>query len=167
MSLFMLRGKGEAWWLPTVASDSGPTEAEVAAGIKLGAAFNAIQGLDPKRNPINVPVLKYKEELQIEGPTTYENVSVTLVEDDGTGVDADALERQATLTTMAEGSDGVLFLCRTGKTAAVATKGHMIRAEVASQVPNFDMGATTATTQVNLSPSSPLFAVTVQAPAAP
>lgn len=162
MSLFMLRGKGEAWWLPSVASDLGPTEAEVAAGIALGAAFNAIQGLDPQRNPINIPVLKYREELQIEGPTTYQNVSITLVEDDGTGTDADALERQEAATTMVEGADGVLFLRRTGKTATVGVKGHMIRAEVGSQVPIFDMGASAATLQVNLTPSSPLLPVTVR-----
>lgn len=165
MGMFMLRGKGEAYWLPSVASDNGPTLAELAAGIKLGAAFSAIQGLDPQRNPINVPVLKYREEPQIDGPTTYQNVSVTLVEDDGTGTDADALERQDALETMVQGVEGVLFLERYSKTGLVGAKGHMIRAEVASQVPGYDMGATAGSTTVNLSPSSPLLPVTIQAAA--
>lgn len=163
MALFMLRGKGEAYWLPSVASDNGPTEAEIAAGIRLGAAFNAIQGLDPQRNPINVPVLKYREEMQIEGPTTYQNVSVTLVEDDGSGADEDAIERQNSMETMVKDAEGVLFLERASRTGQVGAKGHMIRSTVASQVPGYDMGATQASTTVNLSPSSPLLPVSIQA----
>lgn len=164
MSLFMLRGKGGAWWLPTVAAPSGaPTTAEIAAGIPLSAAFNAIQGLEPQSNKINVPVMKYKTEAQIAGPETFQNVSVTIAEDDGTGLDADALERQDALATMLAGTSGVLILSRTKQVLAAGDEVYSIAASVDSQTPNWNLDAAAATTAINLSPSTPLRPVTVLA----
>jgi hypothetical protein len=164
MSLFMLRGRGGAWWLPTVASPTGaPTASEIAAGQPLSAAFTAIQGLEPQSNKINVAVLKYKTEAQIGGPETFQNVSVTIAEDDGTGLDADALERKAALTVLVAPSSGVLILSRTKQTLTAADKVFSIAAAVDAQVPNWNLDASAAATQINLSPSTPLRAVAVLA----
>lgn len=164
MSLFMLRGRGGAWWLPTVASPTGaPTSAEIEAGIPLSAAFTAITGLEPKPSKINVAVMKYKAEAQIGGPETFDNVSVTIAEDDGTGVDADALERQVALTTLVAPSSGVLILSRTKQTLVAADKVFSIAAAVDAQVPNWDLGAAASSTQITLSPSTPLRSVAVLA----
>lgn len=164
MSLYMLRGRGGAWWLPSVADPSGnPTDAERAAGIPLSAAFNAIAGLEPQQNKINVAVLKYKTEAQIGGPETFQNVSITIVEDDGTGTDADAQERQDALTTMTEGTSGVLILSRTKQTLAAGDKVFSIAASIDSQTPNWNLDAAAATTAINLSPSTPLRPVTLAA----
>lgn len=164
MSLYMLRGRGAAWWLPTVADPAGaPTAAEMAAGIPLAAAFSQIQGLEPQTNKINVPLMKYKTEAQIGGPETFQDVIVTIAEDDGTGTDQDAVERQDALDTMLADTTGVLVLSRTKQTGAVGDKVFTIAAEIASQVPNWDLGANAATTAINLTPSTPLRPVTVLA----
>lgn len=164
MSLFMLRGRGGAWWLPTVADSGGaPTMAEIAAGIPLSAAFTAIQGLEPQQNKINIAVLKYKAEAQIGGPETFQNVSVTVAEDDGSGVDADAVERQNALTTMVAPASGVLILSRTKQTLAAGDKVYSIAAAIDAQVPNWALDANAASTAINLSPSTPLRPVVVLA----
>lgn len=164
MSLFMLRGRGGAWWLPTVSDPDGkPTVAEIAAGIPLSAAFTAIQGLEPQQNKINIAVLKYKTEAQIGGPETFQNVSVTVAEDDGSGVDADAVERQDALTTMVAPASGVLVLSRTKQTLAAGDKVYTIAARIDAQVPNWALDANAAATAINLSPSTPLRPVVVLA----
>ena len=165
MSLFMIRGRGGAWWLPTVASPTGaPTVAEIAAGQPLSAAFTAIAGLEPQSNKINIAVLKYRTEAQIGGAETFQDVSVTIAEDDGTGVDADALERQEAITVMVAPSSGVLILSRTKQTLVAADKVFSIAASVDAQVPNWTLDANAASTQINLTPSTPLRAVAVLTP---
>lgn len=157
MGLFMLRGRGYGWWLPSVADPDGePTIAEIAAGIPLGKAFTSLQGFEPQANKINVPIMAYKSEAQIGGPETFQNVVVTIAEDDGTGVDADALERQDALTTMVAGASGVLILSRTKQALVAADKIHSIACTVDSQTPNWNLDAAAATTAINLSPSTPL-----------
>ncbi|QZN86879.1 hypothetical protein [Cellulomonas sp. C5510] len=166
MGLYMLRGKGGAWWLPTIADGvqgGGPTLAEVTAGQAFSGAFNAISGLARQRNPINVPVMKHRVEQQIAGPETFQSVSITIPEDDGNGTDADALERIAILTAAAEDSTGWLLLCRTAQVLTASTPVFFIGLKVDDQEPNWDLGATAAMTNLNLTPSTPLFKGTVQA----
>lgn len=158
--LNMLRGTGEAYWLPAVADltqGGGPTEAELNAGIKLGAGFNAINGLARQRNPINTPVMRHRVELQIAGPEQFQSVSITVVEDDGTGIDSESIERQQILDTMEEGSTGVLVLFRYTQDPEVGDPCHMIALAVDDQEPNWDLGATAETTNINLTPSTPLY----------
>lgn len=165
MSLFMVRGTGDAWWVPTIADpDLKPTPAEIAAGINLSAAINAITGLEPQSNKINVAILKYKQEPQIDGPETFQDVSITIAEDDGTGTDADALARQVALTTLIKGASGFLVLSRTKQgTPIAADKLSVLGASVGSVVPNWSLDANAATTDVRLSPSTPLTPVAVKA----
>lgn len=164
MSLFMLRGRGGVWWLPTVADPGGaPTVAEITAGQPLSKSFTAISGLEPQTNKINLAVMAYKTEAQIGGPETFQNVSVTIAEDDGAGVDTDALERQAALTVLVAPSSGVLVLSRTKQTLAAGDSVFTIGAAVDAQVPNWTLDAAASTTQINLSPSTPLRPVVVLA----
>lgn len=160
MAINMLRGTGEAWWLPFVANltqGGGPTEDEMAAGIPLGAGFNAINGLARQRNPINTPVMRYRTELQIAGPEQFQSVSVTVVEEDGESVGDDAVEREAILTTMDEGSEGVLVFARYTQEPEVGDILHFIACSVDDQEPNWDLGAAAMTTNINLTPSTPLY----------
>lgn len=160
MALNMLRGTGEVYFVPAIVdgtSGGGPTAAEIAAGIKMGAGFNSINGLARQRNPINTPVMKYRTELQIAGPEQFQTVSVTVVEDDGSGVDADALERQAILATMVEGAEGWLVFARYTQTPVAGDEVHFIKVSVDDQEPNWDLGASAQTTNINLTPSTPLY----------
>lgn len=156
--LFMLRGRGYAHWCPAVVSLTGPKLTELSAGIPLTAAINAITGLEPQSNKINVPIWKYKTESQIDGPQTFQDVQITIAEDDGNGVDSDALARQGALTTMVKDAEGVLVMNRTKTTDTPETgdKVFSIRASVGSQTPNWSLDANAATTNINLSPSSDL-----------
>lgn len=166
MALNMLRGTGEAWWLPSVADLStggGPTEDEMDLGIALGAGFNAINGLSRQRNPINTPVMRHRVELQIAGPEQFQSVSVTVVEEDGTSVTSEAVEREAILTTMVEGADGVLVFSRYNQDPTVGDVLHFIALSVDDQEPNWDLGASAMTTNVNLTPSTPLYKGVLQA----
>lgn len=158
MALFMLRGSGFARWCPAVVSLTAPTTAELTAGISLTEAITSITGLEPQSNKINVPIWKYKTEAQIDGPQTFQDVVITIPEDDGEGVDSDALARQAALTTLVKGAEGVLVMNRGKKTDVPASgdKVFSIRAAVGSQVPNWSLDAAAASTNINLSPSSDL-----------
>jgi hypothetical protein len=166
MSLNMFRGTGEAWFLPSIADGiqgGGPTVAEKTAGIPLGAGFNQIAGLEPQQNQINTPVLRSKTELQIDGPETFQQVVLTVVEDDGTGVDAESLERKAILTGMEAGAEGWLVLARYTQAPIAGAVLFFIHVKVAAQVPNWDLGASAETTAINLTPTTPLYKGTLQA----
>ena len=158
MGLNMLRGTGEAWYVPTIADpDIGPKASELTAGIKLGAGFNSINGLARQKSPINVPVLRNRVELQIAGPEQFQSVSVTVVEDDGDGVDAESIERQAILDTMVEGADGWLVLARYTQDPAAGAVLFIIKISVDDQEPVWDLGAAAELTNINLTPSTPLY----------
>lgn len=156
MSLFMLRGTGAAFYAPAVASDNGPTETELGASLNFSRAFHAIQGLEPQQNPINTPVLEHATEVQIEGPETFSNVVITIVEDDGTGTDEDALVRQECLETMDKGASGALVLSRVKKNPGSGDTVYMIRGSFGRQTPLWDIGAEAAKTNLNFFPTSPL-----------
>lgn len=164
MSLFMLRGEGAAYWLPAVADASGaPTETELAAGIPLHAGINALAGLEPQSNKINIALLKYREEAQIAGPTTFQDVSITVAEEKGSSADVDATQRKAILTTMTKDTTGVLILSRESQDPTSGDTVFSLAASVDDQVPNWTLDASAATTEIRLSPATPLRKVTVLA----
>lgn len=160
MAINMLRGTGEGWFCPSIANGvqgGGPTEDELAAGIKLGAGLNAITGLARQRNPINTPVMRHRTELQIEGPEQFQSVSVTIVEEDGESEGTEVDEREAILATMVEGAEGWLVFSRYSQDPEVADVVHFMQVKVSDQEPNWDLGASAMTTNINLTPSTPLY----------
>lgn len=159
MSMGMLRGNAETVFVPTVQYLSGGivTMTEWEAGLKLGAGFNAVDGLARQQNPINTPVMKYRTELQIAGPEQFQTVTFTFVEDDGTGVDEDALDRQAIIEALVEGVEGVFIFSRYQQNPTPGAPGiFTLPGSIAAQDPNWDMGATALTTAVSITPSAPL-----------
>lgn len=165
MSLFMLRGTGDARWVPTIADpDLKITVAEWNAGQPLGLSINAIEGLEPQSNKINVPILKKRTEEQIDGPQTFQDVSITIAEDDGTGTSLEALERQEVLEVLVKDASGYLVLNRSSQaTPTTGSKLWVIGGTVSDQVPNWSLDAAAATTQIRISPSTPLTPVAVGA----
>lgn len=160
MSLNMLRGTGEAYFIPSLSAGTqggGPSENELAAGIRLGAGFNAITGLERQKNPINTPVLRHRVEMQIPGPEQFGSVAVTVVEEDGTSSTAEAQEREAILTTMTEGAEGWLVLFRYTQDPEVGDPCYFIQVKVDDQEPNWTLDAQAMTTNINLTPSTPLY----------
>jgi len=166
MSLNMLRGTGEAWFIPTLAdgvADGGPTAAELAAGIPLGAGLSGLDGLARQKNPINQGVMRHRTELQIAGPEQFQAVTLTVVEEDGTSATSEATEREAILTTLVEGASGWIVFSRYTQTPTTGDVMHFIAVDVDDQEPNWDMGATAMTTNINVTPSTPLLKGTLQA----
>lgn len=162
MALFIFRGTGAAYWLDEVASDDGPTETEMGEGFDFSRAFNAIQGLEPQQNPINTPVLEHKTELTIEGPETFGQVTITIVEDDGDGSDSDAQVQQQAVEELDQGVSGVLVLSRTKKDPGTGDTVYMVRGSFGRQTPVWTLDAAAATTQLNFFPTSPLEKVEIQ-----
>ena len=60
----------------------GPTVAQSGdrTGQDLSAAINTTTGLEPQSSTINVPILKYKQEPQVDSPATFQHVSITIAE---------------------------------------------------------------------------------------
>jgi hypothetical protein len=111
VSLYFRRGQSSIFVVPTIASSTaGPTAAELAAGTNITAAVTALGGFETSLNRINTPVMSQKEELQVDGPQTLGDGTITILDDDGT-VSADSTVRAAARTALVEGSSGYLVVC--------------------------------------------------------
>lgn len=121
--MFFRRGKSSAIICPLVAGfdDGEVTLAEIAAGVNLSKAVAAIAGFETTLNRINQPVMAYVEELQIDGPQTFADASMTLLEDDGVGSDGDSVARVAAYAALDEQSSGVMVLAPKKAGALIAT----------------------------------------------
>lgn len=119
--MFFRRGKSSARLVLTIANKAAPTAAELTAGTDLSKAVAAIAGFETTLNRINQPVMAYSEELQIDGPQTFADASMTLLEDDDTGVDGDSVARVAAYTALDEGTSGYIVLAPKKAGALVAT----------------------------------------------
>lgn len=117
--LFFRRGKSGAIFVPTIADKAAPTVSEITAGTAIGRAVATITGFETSLNRINQAVMAYSQELQVDGPQTFTDASMVLLEDDGTGSDADSVERTAAYTALVEGASGYIVLVP--KTAAAPT----------------------------------------------
>ena len=156
MALFMFRGTGSAYWLPgdTEVAASGPTEAQIAAAVDLTDGINGMTGFEPSSSPINVPVLRSRQSLQIPGERTFGNPQIVVVEDDGT--DTTAVARQLILATLEEDETGTLIIFRNTQDPQDGDVCYWMRARVDSQVPSFTLDAAAATTAINLAPQEAL-----------
>jgi hypothetical protein len=157
MSLFMWRGTGAAFWLPESAGEvgpGGPTEAQIASAIDLTDGVNGMTGFEPSDSPINVPVLRSRQSLQIAGERTFGNPQIVVVEDDGT--DSIAAARQLILSTLEEDESGTLLIFRNTQDPQDGDVAYWLTARVSSQVPSFTLDAAAATTAINLAPSAAL-----------
>lgn len=123
MGLFFRRGQSNMTFLTALASTSLiPTAAEITAGVDLSKAILGVTGFNTTLNRVNTPVLDYAQEIQVAGPQTFGDASLTLADDDGT-TSADSTARVAARTALAEGTNGYIVIAasRRGKPVA-ATK---------------------------------------------
>lgn len=156
MALFMFRGTGSAYWLPGTeeVAAGGPTDAQIASAIDLTDGINGMSGFEPSSSPINVPVLRSRQSLQIPGERTFGNPQIVVVEDDGT--DSVALARQLILSTLEEDVEGTLIVFRNTQDPQVGDTAYWMRTSVDAQVPSFTLDAAAATTAINLAPQQAL-----------
>lgn len=160
MSLFMFRGTGSAYWLPSdidIAED-GLRLADLADPdvLDLTDAINAMSGFEPSSSPINVPILRSRQSAQIPGEETFGNPQIVLVEENGADSDGVAALRELILDTLVRDASGTLVVFRTTQTPAVDDTYFYVRSTVANQTPNFTLDAAAATTAINLTPQHEL-----------
>jgi len=168
MALFMFRGTGSAYWLPSDIDipEDGLQVADLTAtgALDLTDAVNAMSGFEPSSSPINVPILRSRQAAQIPGEETFGNPQIVLVEENGSDSDSVATLRQTILDTLVRDATGTLVIFRTTQTPEVGDDFFYVRATVASQVPNLTLDAAAATTAINLTPAHDLRKAKVTAP---
>lgn len=147
MGMFFWRGKGGVHFVPTIAGTAGPTVAEITAGIDISAALTAVSGFTTQLNRVGVPVLSSSTEEQIDGPQQFVDSSVTCIDDDGSGSDAEALARQAAATTMVDGATGYFVFSRTTRTLAAGAKVFVFPGKVGAQNPAWTLDANVAASE--------------------
>ena len=143
--LFFRRGKSGAIFCPTIADKAAPTVAEITAGTPIGRAVATITGFETSLNRINQPVMAYAEELQVDGPQTFTDASMVLLEDDGTGSDDDSTERTAAYTALVEGASGYIVLVpKSAAAPAAATKVEVWPVKVGARNRSWSLDTETA-----------------------
>jgi hypothetical protein len=150
MSMFFWRGSGDLLYVPTIANTAAPTAAEIAAGTSLAMGVTAVRGFQSNINRVGVPVLGYDTDVQINGPSTFVDSGLDLIEDNGTGSNADDVARRTAITTLAKGTVGYIVFCRTKKKAAMiaAVKVDVYAGYVAASNPVWSMDSTVTRRQV-------------------
>jgi hypothetical protein len=148
------RGTGDALFVPTIANPATPTASELTAGTSIALGLTAISGFEDAANQINVQLLAYSQDVQVNGPSQWGTSSVTLIEDDGVGSNTDDVARRAILTALGtKGITGYMVFSRFVKKAAlVSTKKVDVWAVQISTInPQYTLDAAVATRVVNLS----------------
>jgi hypothetical protein len=111
VSVYFRRGQSSIFVVPTIASTTaGPTAAELAAGVDITQAVTGLGGFETSLNRINTPLMSQKEELQVDGPQTLGDGTITIIDDDGTA-SAGSTARAGARTALVEGSSGYLVIC--------------------------------------------------------
>ncbi|HEY8881937.1 MAG TPA: hypothetical protein VIM47_00905 [Dermatophilaceae bacterium] len=141
MGMFFRRGTTGVRFVPTIVAIAAPTAAELTAGTDLRAAMAAMEGFETSLNRINQPLLKYKQEVQIDGPQQFGDAKITLIEDDGTGATGDDLERKTIYTALAEQATGFIVINPAANSFVAAAKVEVWPIRIGSKNRSFSLDA--------------------------
>lgn len=119
MSMSFWRGKGDLLYVATIANAAAPTAAEIAAGVVLSTGVNAVRGFTSTVNRVGVPILSTDVDVQVNGPATFVDSGIDLIEDDGVGSATDDVARRTAVTTLAKDVTGYFVFSRFKKKAAM------------------------------------------------
>jgi len=150
MGMFFRRGTTGVRWVPTIVDITSPTAAEITAGVDLGPALASMEGFETQLNRINQALLKYKQEVQIDGPQQFGDAKITLIEDDGTGATGDDLARKTIYTALVEQATGFIVINPTAQTFLAAAKCEVWPARIGSKNRSFSLDAEPARYVVEL-----------------
>jgi hypothetical protein len=150
MAVYFRRGQSAAYFVPTIASTTaGPTASELAAGVNITKAVTGLGGFETSLNRINTPLMSQKEELQVDGPQTLGDGTITLVDDDGT-TSADSTARIAARTALAEGVSGYVVIAPSKLTPTTGDKVDVWPSKVGAMNRNLGLDAALATSVAQL-----------------
>lgn len=141
MGMFFRRGTSGVRFVPTIAVLGSPTAAELTAGTDLGPALASIEGFETSLNRINQPLLKYRVEVQIDGPQQFGDAKLTLIEDDGTGASGDDLARKTIYTVLGEQVTGFIVINPTANVFTAAAKVEVWPVRIGSKNRSFSLDA--------------------------
>lgn len=145
---FFRRGSSAAYLVPTIADPANPTVAEITAGQELSAAIVTISGFETSPNRINDAVMKYAQEQQTTGPTTPQDASMVLLEDNGTGSDADSVVRQDAYDALVDGATGYIVFFPNHQDITATKDAEVWPVEVSAR--NRDWSLDTQTSRYNV-----------------
>jgi len=123
MGMFFRRGTTGVRFVPTI------------------VAIAAMEGFETSLNRINQPLLKYKQEVQIDGPQQFGDAKITLIEDDGTGATGDDLERKTIYTALAEQATGFIVINPAANSFVAAAKVEVWPIRIGSKNRSFSLDA--------------------------
>ena len=107
---FFRRGKSKIYFCPTIAAPAtGPTAAELTAGIDLSPHVADVAGFQLTNSPISTPNLADQFTPQIDGEDTVADSSLTLYDDD---------TATTVRTALAKGTVGYVVMLPYGTTVA-------------------------------------------------
>lgn len=150
MSVYFRRGQSAASFVPTIASTTaGPTAAELSAGTDITAAVTALGGFETSLNRINTPLMSQKEELQVDGPQTLGDGTITIVDDDGVSSSGSTV-RVAARTALAEGVSGYLVVSPSKQAPTTGDKVDVWPIKVGALNRNLGLDAALATSVAQL-----------------
>jgi hypothetical protein len=119
--LYFRRGKSGLWLVPTITAVAAPTVAQIAAGINLSKTVIAVNNFETQVNRLSVGVMYYSTELQLAGPQQFQDASLVITDDDGTGSDGDSTARQAAIAGLTDSLAAYLVFSKYKPGALVAT----------------------------------------------
>jgi len=141
MGMFFRRGTTGVRFVPTIALLGSPTAAEITAGTDLGPALAGMEGFETSLNRINIALLKYRQEVQVDGPQTFGDAKLTLIEDDGTGAAGDDLARKTIYTVLAEQATGFVVINPVANIFTAAAKVEVWPIRIGSKNRSFTLDA--------------------------
>jgi hypothetical protein len=110
VGLYFRRGQANITFCTAIASTTlVPTAAEITAGVDLSKAILGVTGFNTTLNRVNTALLDYAQEVQVAGPQTFGDASLTIADDDGVA-SADSTARVAARTALAEGTNGYIVI---------------------------------------------------------
>jgi hypothetical protein len=145
MPRFMRKGRAKFYWVPTIATKTAPTAAEITAGTPLTPEIAEINGFEFTNNPIDTPDMSSAFVGKINGEDSVDASSIVFYEQDGVN---------AIKTAQAKGNVGhvVIFYAGTaGANPAAADKCEVWPATVASNARKYTAENQAAQYQVTYS----------------
>lgn len=141
MSLYLRRGTTKVYFLPSIASQSAPTQAELTAGTNFTGNISDVNGWSAKTQFIEVPNFGSRYVSKIPGNTTSDDSSLTFYED---------TTSNPVRTTLSKDTAGFIVTFPSGATAS-SSKCDVFPVQVGANTRLYTSGNEAAKIQVDFS----------------
>lgn len=148
MSRFFRRGKSKVYWVPTLASLTSPSAAEINAGTNMTAQVADISGFEFSNSPIPTPDLASTFTSTIPGEDTAQEPQLMFYEDDTTNA------LQATLAKGTVGHVVIFYKGTVGASPASADRAEVWRTQSTGPYREYSLGNDPARWGARFAPST-------------